>query len=408
VNKRKSFHSLTVGYDWEMAVLKNTAESIGEDKIKKIANEMRQKLPWARVGIDIDLLELRMEAVSHWDEFRERNRLLLDCAKKIAARKGYTILPIGARPTEQMPIGSHIHIGTVPDFTTATQITNTVIPYVPCLIALACNSPFSRFKKGEFKSYRIIYNAEWCSLPIEIRIPQTARGGWGEDVQVRLPRKPTIEIRCLDSSSDFTLMEEYVALTAGLLYGIAKKRSPQSNREKMVKWQSINRYRAAKDGLQAIFRWKGKERPVTEIFGEIFSLAEEGMRIFGASIEDLSMIKKMIEKKQTQADFLLLLSNLESDPHALLKNIMNIYSHENAFKVYLRKAKKLTSRKPTKIEDHILSRITKETPYFHLSIVSPLPPHMLNSILNRFEREGKVTSRVSSYDGLLYSRTDLL
>lgn len=406
--KKPPFHPLTVGYDWEMAVLKNTTESAGEEEIKKIANEMRRKISWARVGMDIDLLELRMEIISNWQEFKEKNRVLIDCAKKIAERKGFTILPIGARPSEQMPIGSHIHIGTIADFTDATRIANGMIKYIPCFVALACNSPFSRFEIGEFKSYRVIYNAEWCSFPTEMRIPRLARGGWGEDVQVRLPGKPTIEMRCLDSTADINLMEEYVGLLAGLLYGMGKRLKGKKEDKDMVKWQSINRFRAAKDGLQATLFWNSEEMPVTESFKEIFTIAQEGLEIFGASIDNLKIIKKMLKKKQTQADFLLMFTELDNDPPSLFRTIMNVLSNEDAFKEYLKKAKRLPIKKPVSIENFILSKITKEVPYLHLYILTPFPPFYLNRILTRLEKAGRITSKVTPYEGRVYSRTDLL
>ena len=408
MSKKNPFHPLTVGYDWEMAVLRNTTESVGMDEIKKIANEIRRKISWARAGMDIDLLELRMEVVSDWNEFREKNRILIDCAKKIAKRKGFTILPIGARPTEQMPIGSHIHIGTITDFTKATRIANTMMKYVPCLVSLACNSPFSRFEIGEFKSYRVIYNAEWCSFPIEMRIPQFSRGGWGEDVQVRLPRKPTIEIRCLDSASDIGLMEEYTALLSGLLYGVLKREKETKKEKDVIKWYSINRFRAAKYGLQAMFHWDGEEKPVSDIFSDIFSIAQEGLEVFGASLDDLSIIKRMLKKRQTQADFLLMLTELDKDPLSLFKTITNTLLKEDVFKTYLKKAKQLPLKKPLSLEDFILTKITKDVPYFHLYLLSPLPPFYLNRILNKLEKTGRITKRILPYEGRVYSRTDLI
>lgn len=406
--KTNPFEPITVGYDWEMALLKETTESVGMDAIRKIANEIRGKIPFARVGMDIDLLELRMEIQSDWKTFKEKNRILIDCAKKIAKRNGYTILPLGARPTEQMPIGSHIHIGTITDFTDATRIANAMIRYVPCLIALACNSPFSRLSLGQFKSYRIIYNAEECSLSNEIRIPRFAQGGWGEDIQVRLPEKPTIECRCLDSASDINLMEEYVALLAGLLFGIGKKSTGMRNKENEIKDASINRFRGAKHGLQAFFIWNDKETPVTDIFPEIFSLAQEGLESFGASLDNLKTIKKMLRKRQTQSDFLMMLSEIDRDPSSLLRTIMNIYSDENAFKQYLEKARKLPLRKPIVLEDFILSKITKDVPYNHLNLLTSLPPYYLNRILEKFEKEGKIISRVLPYEGKVYTRKKFL
>ncbi len=391
-----------------MAVIRKTTETAREDEIVKIANEIRGKLPWSRAGIDIDLLELRMDVCYNWDEFREKNRMLIDCAKKVAASRNYEIIPIGARPTEHMPIGSHIHIGTAADFTAAIRITNAMIPYVPCLIALACNSPFCRLEMEEFKSYRIIYNAEWCSFPIEQRLTRSARGGWGEDVQVRLPGKPTIEIRCLDSSSSITLMEEYVALLTGLLYGITRKRPRRAREKNSMAYHSLNRFRAAKDGLQATLHWKREEIPVTEIFKEIFSVAEEGMNIFGASLDELTTIKTMLKKRQTQADFLDLFISLDSDPSSLFRTIANALKDEKAFHHYLKEARTLPNVEPYTLDDYVLSKITKDVPYYNISLLTPLPPYYLNQLLKRLRKQGKIRRRTSPYEGYLFTRTDLL
>jgi len=405
--RKNLFTPLTVGYDWEMAVLKDTTESAGEEEIREIADKIRRRLPWARTGIDIDLLELRMVAISDWNEFKEKNRALVECAREIAKRKGYTILPIGARPTEQMPIGSHIHIGTVTDFPDAVRVSNAMTKYVPSLVALGCNSPFSRFDVGEFKSYRIIYNAENCSLPNELRIPDLARGGWGEDVQVRLPGKPTIEIRCLDSASSVDLMEEYVALLAGLVYGIGKKLLKIKWGTNTIRWQSINRFRAAKDGLQTIFYWNGKEVSAVETFKEVFSLVDVGIKKFGASIGDLRIINEMLKKRQTQSDFLLLFSQLDSDPHSLFRTIINILKDGDNFKKYLKRAKRLSLKKPPSIEDFILSYITKDVPYNLLYFLTPLTPHNLDRILARLQKEGKIIQKTSISEGKLYSKRDI-
>jgi gamma-glutamyl:cysteine ligase YbdK (ATP-grasp superfamily) len=407
LSKKSPFEPLTVGYDWEMAVLKKTTQSIGTERINELSNEIRNKIPWAQVGMDIDLLELRMGVISNWTEFKKKNRILLDVIKQVIHKKDLTLLPVGARPTEQMPIGSHIHIGTITDFTEAVRTANMMVKYIPCFVALGCNSPFSRFDMGEFKSYRIIYNAERCSFPNEIRIPELARETWGEDVSVKLPRKPTIEIRCIDSCSDFDLLEELVALLAGLLYGLSKTNYKIKEMREVMKWQPINRFWAAKYGLQATLKWHGEEKPVTEIFSEIFTIAREGMKIFGGAPEDLSIISKMINKRQTQADFLKILAKLDSDPTSLLRTIMNILPGEDFFKQYLKKAKKLKPMRFPSIEEFILSKITRDVPYINLYICTPLSPYHLNKVLTKLEKENKITTRISPYEGKLYSRTDI-
>ena len=68
----------------------------------------------------------------------------------------------------------------------------------------------------------------------------------------------------------------------------------------------------------------------------------------------------------------------------------------------------LPLKKPLSLEDFILTKITKDVPYFHLYLLSPLPPFYLNRILNKLEKTGRITKRILPYEGRAYSRTDLI
>ena len=65
----------------------------------------------------------------------------------------------------------------------------------------------------------------------------------------------------------------------------------------------IDRWQATKDGLQATFISGGREVSAPEAVREIIKKAAPGMRKLGASVEDLVVIPRMLEKRQTQADF---------------------------------------------------------------------------------------------------------
>jgi len=400
------FRPLTVGYDWEMAVLQETMESAGEKEIVRLANELRTLLPWSRVGIDLDLLEARLGIIRDWQELLDKNRSFFREAKKLAGRKNYLIFPLGARPTEQMPIGSHIHVGSVYDYPAAVVLANQMTKYVPCFVALMCNSPLSRFEVGEYKSYRVAHDAEWCSSPQPLHHPRFARPSWGEDTSVKIPFKPTIELRCGDSTSDPRLMCECTVLAAGVMYGLShnlKVNSFECDPDEFF-WNSVNRWRAAKYGLQATFHWDGGEKPVTEILKEMLNLAAEGLNLLGAEIKDLTTIAKMIEKRQTQADFILTLYELDKDPHRLLRTIATIFQDEEAFGKYLDMAPILPPVAPMDIRDHILSKIAIGSRIGELSFFSPLAPWDLDRVLEELERDGLIEVQYDPIWGRMYSR----
>jgi len=400
------FRPLTVGYDWEMAVLQETMESAGEKEIVRLANELRTLLPWSRVGIDLDLLEARLGIIRDWQELLDKNRSFFREAKKLAGRKNYLIFPLGARPTEQMPIGSHIHVGSVYDYPAAVVLANQMTRYVPCFVALMCNSPLSRFEVGEYKSYRVAHDAEWCSSPQPLHHPRFARPSWGEDTSVKIPFKPTIELRCGDSTSDPRLMCECTVLAAGVMYGLShnlKVNSFECDPDEFF-WNSVNRWRAAKYGLQATFHWDGEEKPVTEILKEMLNLAAEGLNLLGAEIKDLTTIAKMIEKRQTQADFILTLYELDKDPHRLLRTIATIFQDKEAFGKYLDMAPILPPVAPMDIRDHILSKIAIGSRIGELSFFSPLAPWDLDRVLEELERDGLIEVQYDPIWGRMYSR----
>jgi len=399
------FHPLTIGYDWEMAVLKQTMESAGEKAIVRLANELRTLLPWSRIGIDLDLLEARLGIIRDWEELLGKNQTFFRVAKKLARKRNFLIFPLGARPTEQMPIGSHIHVGTVYDYPTAVALANRMTKYVPCFVALMCNSPLSRFEVGEYKSYRVAHDAEWCSSPQPLHHPRFARPGWGEDTSVKIPFKPTIELRCGDSTSDPKLMCECTVLAAGVMYGLSHNLEVDAfecNPDEFF-WNSVNRWRAAKYGLQAIFHWDRGERPVTEILKEMLNLAEEGINLLGAEFKDLITIAKMIEKRQTQADFILTLYELEKDPHRLLRTMATIFQDEGAFGKWLDIAPVLPPIVPMDIKDHILSKITIGSRIGELSLFSPLSPWDLDKVLEELEKDGLIKVQYDPIWGKMYT-----
>lgn len=390
---RPLFDPLTMGYDWEMAVLKEAMESAGDDEIIRLSDRIRNALPWSRVGVDLDLLEARLGTVKRWEELVEKNTEYMEVARRLAAKKKYIVLPIGARPTEEMPIGSHIHVGTCTEFARAMALKNRMFRFVPVFVAIAANSPVYRFRSGEYKSYRIFTNAEWCSRPQQVFHPRFSRGSWGEDTTVKAWWNNTIELRCCDSASDVNLMCELTVLAAGVMHALSNNlyvEAIECDGEDFY-WSTINRWKAAKYGLQAKLTWDGQEKPVSEIARSMIDIAEEGMSILGAKKSDLILIRKMLKKRQTQADFLIALQKADPNPDRLLRAIANVYEKDHdAFKKYLDMAPTLPALRPLSMEEFLLSKITKEVPAFQLAIHTPLVPYDFDRLIEKLEAEGKI------------------
>jgi len=390
---KQLFDPLTMGYDWEMAVLKETMESAGDEEIIALSDRVRNALPWSRVGIDDDLLEARLGTVKSWTDLVQRNVEYMREARRLATKKKYLLLPIGARPTEEGSIGSHIHTGTCSDLPRGLALKNRMMRYVPVFVAMAANSPVYRFRSGEYKSYRISTNADWCSDPQQPFHPRLGRGTWGEDITVKVWWNNTVELRCCDSASDVNLMSELTVLVAGVMYGLSKNLDIEIMEcdAEDVYWTAINRWRAAMYGLQAKLMWDGKERPVSEIARSMIDLAEEGMSILGAKKRDLVVLGTMLKKRQTQADFIIAIQKNDPDPHSLLRTIATVYQRDHdAFKKYLEMAPELPALAPVSIEDFLLSKITREMSAFEAGIRTPLSPYDFDRLIEKLEAEGKV------------------
>jgi len=402
------FEPLTMGYDWEMAVLKETMESVGEEEIIGLSDEVRNALPWCRVGIDEDLLEARLGVVKRWDELVRKNTEYMEVARKLAARKKCVLLPIGSRPTEQCSIGSHIHTGTCSDLPRALALKNRMMRYVPVFVAIAANSPVYRFASGEYKSYRISTNADWCSDPQQPFHPRLGRGTWGEDITVKVWWNNTVELRCCDSASDVNLMCELTLLTAGLMHGLSDDLDVETMEctEEDVRWTAINRWRAAKYGLQAKLIWDGEERPVAEVARKVIDIADEGMSVLGAGRRDLSVIGMMLKKRQTQADFVSAIQRSDPDPHSLMRTIATIYEKDHdAFKKYLEIAPALPAIEAMSIEAFLLSKITREMSAFEVGVRTPLSPYDFDRVIEKLEAEGKVKVEMDEKWGRRITRT---
>jgi len=405
---RGTIEPLTVGYDWEMAILKKTGENVTEDDVTWLADELRRRLPWGQPGTDLELIESRIGALGSFTELLDRSERFDRELRRVLKEKEWVLLRAGARPFEREPVGAHIHVGTIRDWTAAIRIQNAMARYVAPLAALMANSPIYRQRAGEYKSYRVASYAEWCSRPQPIVDPSFSQPDWGGDVCTKLALGSTVELRVGDGVSSTRLMCEIVALVAGLMYHVAEHELDTPLSAEGYDAIMVNRWRAAKYGLQAVLTWGGEEVPVQTLLTSMVDLAEDGMSLLGASRKDLRIVRTMLRKRQTQADFqLAVFAKERGDAHRMTRTMANIQRDPLAFEKYLRRAGTLEVLRPADYTLDILSAIEVETPYPILLRQTTLAPAALDGILDRFVRDGKLLVSRSGLGNRLYTRTEL-
>ena len=404
---KHSLDPLTVGYDWEMAILKKTGENVAENDVVRLSDELRRRLPWCQTGTDLELIESRMGCIESFDELLRKSDAFDLELRRATSRHGWDLLRSGARPLEREPVGAHIHVGTARDAAAAVTIQNRMARYAPAFAALMANSPVYRGRSGEYKSYRVASFAEFCSMPQTIAEPAMSQPSWGDDVCAKPFWSSTVELRVCDGVSSTRLMCEVVVLAAGLMSHVAdsdEARSPSVDEYRAI---LVNRWRAAKHGLQAVFEWGGRAVPVDELLTSMVGLAQDGMRRLGASPADLRVVRAMLKKRQTQADFqLAVFAKERGDAHRYTRTLANIQRDPAAFERYLRRAPLLAPAEPGDHSKELLASIEVETPYTALVRRTPLSPVQLDAVLLELVEEGEVLESRSEMGVRLYTRAD--
>jgi len=403
------FQPLTVGYDWEMAVLKETGENLDEKEADRLADELRQRVPWALTGTDLELIESRMPPLRDFEELLSKSERFESTLRKVLANRGWSLLRAGARPFEREPIGAHIHVGTVRDWDVAARVQNGMAAYVAPLVALMANSPVYRNRSGSFKTYRVASFAEFCSIPQTIASPGATQPSWGGDVCIKLISGSTVELRCGDGVTSTRLMCELVALTAGLMHHVAEHDDGSPPDDATYADMMLNRWRAAKRGLAAVFRAGGSDVPAQRMLTDMLEVAQDGMKRIHASVDDLATVRLMIAKRQTQADFQLAVFEVEGrDPHRFARSLANVQRDPGAFERYLKGAPALDEAPLDDPVADLVQGIEVETPYTALLRGTPFAPADLDRVLAELVGAGTVTEGRTRFGVRTYTRADLV
>lgn len=403
------FEPHTFGYEWETWLLKSDLMPVEKKDVEWAANLIRDRLPWSRTGMDWSrqyscfLLELRSGIMRTWRELEERTRALVEEVMRLCEEKDWVFLPSGCHPAFGGAAGLHTHIGSVHEYGAATDFANDMAGYAPALAALMANSPVWGAESGEFKSYRVEKHAEFCSMPRRIVDPDLAQWSWGDDVCVKVGAKPTVEIRIADAPSSIRLVNEYVVLGVGLFFGLSERKRRRKLSRKAYIDSLVNRWRAAKYGLQAIFTVGDEAKNASQLIEEILQISEPGLERIGTSPGELSLIPRMVNKCQTQADFQLLIAEGNRDPHRYASELVRLLKRGEPFEDYLEVACSLEPVEPMKLEEYLLSKIGADTPYSYLHELLLLPYAALEESLRKLESEALIQVKRSPEKGALYS-----
>ena len=401
----RTFDPLTLGYDWEMAVLRASGENVTEKDVAELADTLRSRLPWAETGTDLELLESRIGAIRSFPEFLDKSERFDSELRRELEKRSWGLLRLGARPFQMEPVGAHIHVGTLAGARDAIRVQNAMIRHTAPLAALSANSAVYRARSGGYKSYRIASFAEGCSTPQAVYSPEMSQWVWGTDVNAKHMWGSTVELRVADCASSPRLMCELSALVAGVMMHVARHELAREVREEEYREFLVNRWRAARHGLQAVFQRDGRDVEVVSLLTDMVEMAQDGMELVGASRSDLRTIRSMLRKRQTQADFQLAVLDLEKgDPYRFTRAMMNVQRDRRAFERYLRNAPVLPALEPEDHDAFVLGLVEVETPYTVLLRATPLGPDALDRLMGGFVRDGLVVEARDPLGVRVYTR----
>ncbi len=374
--------SLTMSFDWEIAILKEDYSSIGEKKLTEFSKDVGLKLPWASIGIDFDLIEIRPGIVRNFSELSEKIDTLTDVLFHRAEKKGYIVFPAGMRPAESEFAGAHVHVGTFPESSLCVRVNNAIYHYLGLFSALSVNTPLFLGKKGIYKSHRLAYNANFCSRPAHPLISGISDYPWGEEASIRLPNKSTVEIRSADSPSSRRFMLEYATLIVATFYSVLENIAQEENWTQFdLRRYAENRFNASRHGLCGFYLEKdGSYIKTSDRIKEHIASLEAGLYAFGADVNDLFTISQMLEKRYTQADFLLEMFEREKeDAFRLTSTMATVFRDMDFFGKALKNASKrpVVENTSDSMKEFILEHISRRTPVTYFFDVTPL--HLLET-----------------------------
>ncbi len=411
MDNRGKMRELTLGYEWETLLLNKYGLPSKSSEMKNFIVKVRSKNPHSRCGTDWipglkrALFEIRSGVLRNKREIRKRTKKLIETTLEFSKEEGFRFLPIGSFPPFGGAIGLHIHIGSWEKTKGLQELANRALPYLPSFAALSVNSPFwgmAPFRPPfGVKSYRLKHHAQEMSVPSYSK-PALSHLSWERDITVKFLSHPTIEIRICDAPLSWLFVCEITAFISSFI--VESKKYLEPIRKARFIEAIDNRLRAMRDGLQAKFLWKGKEREVTDILKEMIKIAQPTLKELG--YENLPLIEKMIKKRQTQADFLFyLFQNYGGDIFDFTQYLAASLNYiDDPFNTYLAFAPTLEVKNLMDIDEYLLSMIGKRTRYGNLYRVLYQPTSEFERRIENLKKKKLISTQFDEEKGALFSR----
>ncbi|MHB0935286.1 MAG: hypothetical protein ACYDCO_07255 [Armatimonadota bacterium] len=402
------FDPRTFSTDWEHIVVDRLDRCVDTRRLLGFAGVLFTELQLPII-VDKESLEFPLGINHSFDQLWDRIRRTTDRAEELLREYDLDLYPAAAHPQEKIYNSSHVHVGTILDETAGLHLENHLLKYAPAFAALAANAPVAHGMYLEFKSYRVRDHALQNIRPGMIRVPQTSQRVWGDDLGPKLNMAPTFEVRIIDCASSRRLLAEMAVFTAAFVHsrGEQIEEAPTGPEEYLE--YLINRWTAARDGMQATFRWDGKPRTVAEILDEMLDSCETELAVLGASRAHLPIVNGMVHKRICQADMVVPLARRHPDPYLLANAYGKMLRHWEWFEEFLEGAAPLEPR-PMVSDGEILAEhlklIGEGTHLYQTRETMSFPPPAADAVRAQLIAAGQVAEEFTLERGLTLSRVE--
>ncbi|MEI7833417.1 MAG: glutamate-cysteine ligase family protein [bacterium] len=400
------FNPRSFSTDWEILVVDRLNRCIDSEKLMGFAGALRNEL-CLPITVDWNSLEFPMGINTSFAQFHERIIRVTDRAAQLLHEFQLDLYPSAGHPVEPMYSSSHIHVGTITDETMGIRLENQLLRYLPAFAALAANSAVAEGMHGEYKSYRVRYQARGCTRPGSVRQPEFAQCSWGTDACSKLYGVPTLEVRITDCASSRRFLAELGVFVAAFVHQQGTKVSEELPSELQYREFLINRWSAAKYGLQAVFRWDGQYRPVVDVLAEMLDDSTDAQQLLGMRPGDFTLINTMLEKRICQADWALSITRRYEDPYVLASVFGKLLQHWELFDEYVTKAPALDLADAP--DDEAVLQIHREmfgegTHFYRSRDAMNFSPPMADQMLAELESRGLIRRETTRERGIEISR----
>lgn len=416
------FEPRTFSTDWEIMVLDKLQRTVGEEKLMAFASLLSHELKLP-VTVDWNTLECAMGINTSFTQLGERLETVTRRAAQLLGEWDLTLYRTGAHPLERMFNANHIHIGTLRDESAAITLETALLPYTAAFAALAANSALSSGRRGQWKSYRVAHNANGCAIPVAPRAPHFSQSVFGFDGGTKMQGAPTLEMRIGDAATSHRFLAEFATFVAAFVHHLGttllpKGRPPALPLSKVKgEWEIspgdyknalVNRWSAAKHGLQAGFHTRDGQIAVTELISQMLDECQTSLETLGTRREDFKLIEAMLQKRVTQADWTNEIAGRYPDAWVFVSAHSKVARDGVVFEEWLQSAPTLETVSAPDDEEILqihLKAIGEGTHFYRSREVMHLPPPMADEIIEKLIAQGQLRRDESAKRGVTLSRT---